>query len=325
MLSDQRSPYVGRLACDWHRLPRGPLPGNHRPRLGHRRIIATGRDRASQGTRHREHSDFPGTGPPKGERAGGYGGSAGQHVVDQKDPRRSVTGRLERAADPPPSVQARAAGLGSRFDDAAQQPPRRTPHDAPHRPGQEFGLVVAARSAPPASERRPCDDRRRPIRRDLGRGTGQRPHHPRSHRCRRRTEASELETDQRIANGPLVEERRPGPGNGGGRTVRAIIYPVFERPPAPTAPRRGEQGDPATAGGAERPRAAAAAQALGGEQHVQDPAEHDRSVRSRSDTPPAEPTVGSVDQSIGTGTGSDREPDSSRTTTSRRRACRGTG
>jgi len=34
MLSDQGSPYVGRFACDWHRLPGDDPPGNHRPRSG---------------------------------------------------------------------------------------------------------------------------------------------------------------------------------------------------------------------------------------------------------------------------------------------------
>ena len=32
MLSNQRSPYVGRFAYGWHRLPRRHSPGNHRPR-----------------------------------------------------------------------------------------------------------------------------------------------------------------------------------------------------------------------------------------------------------------------------------------------------
>src|SRR5207245_3209043 len=48
MLSDQWSPYVGRFACDWHRLPRDVLPGNHRPRLKPSRIIATGRDASAE-------------------------------------------------------------------------------------------------------------------------------------------------------------------------------------------------------------------------------------------------------------------------------------
>ena len=43
MLSDQWSPYVGRFACDWHRLPGGDLPGNHRPRRKSLGIVATPR------------------------------------------------------------------------------------------------------------------------------------------------------------------------------------------------------------------------------------------------------------------------------------------
>ena len=322
MLSDQRSPYVGRFARDWHRLPGGPLPGNHRPRLGHRRIIATGWNRASERARPGQHADLACSGSAKGERARRDGGPARQHVVDEQDPPRDGAGRRECAPERLPPRQARTPGLGRRFDNALQQSPRRPAHRLRHGPSQRFGLVVATRSTPRGAERHPGDGG--PFGIHLGRRRpGQRPHHPRSDGRRSASKPGELQSHERGPNGPLVQKGGPRPRDWRWRTVRAAIDRLLQRPAARSAPGRYQQGDVRPARTAERPRPAPAAHAGRGEEDVQHSAEHGRSVRPGSDTE-CEPGSAEVHRSR-TGTGCDREPETSRTTTSRRRACRGTG
>jgi hypothetical protein len=69
MLSNQWSPYVGRFACGWHRLPEEHPPGNHRPRREPEAIIPVGPEppfprRSSERAPVRDTSAPPPAGPP---------------------------------------------------------------------------------------------------------------------------------------------------------------------------------------------------------------------------------------------------------------------
>jgi hypothetical protein len=274
---------VGRFACDWHRLPRGSLPGNHRPRLGHRRIITTGRNRASERARCRQHAHLAGSGSAKGERTGRDRGPARQDVVDEQDPWSDEAGGHERAAKRLPARRARPPRLGRRLDDAVEQPPGRPSHRPCHGPSQGLGLVVATRSTPASGERHPRDGGRFGIR--LGRRRpGQGPHHPRSERSRSGTKAGELESHERDPNRPLVQEGSPRPRHWCWRAVRATIDRLLQWPAARTAPRRNQQGDVPPTRVAERPCPSSAAHAGRREERIEHPSEHERSVRTGSDT-----------------------------------------
>jgi hypothetical protein len=101
MLSDQWSPYVGRFACDWHRLPGGCLSGNHRPGQEHPRIIATGRNAPSERSGRGQHTDLAGPSPSR-TRA---------HSADVAPLVRTSSTRITRSGAAP---QARNAPLRTR-------------------------------------------------------------------------------------------------------------------------------------------------------------------------------------------------------------------
>src|SRR5919204_6253570 len=83
MLDDQGSPYVGRFACGWHRLPENLSPGNHRPERGSGASIARPESRPDR-ARGDEYRDVlrPGRDELRGARRGG--GARREDVVDQQ-------------------------------------------------------------------------------------------------------------------------------------------------------------------------------------------------------------------------------------------------
>ena len=313
---------MGRFACDWHRLPRGSLPGNHRPRLGHRRIITTGRNRASERARCRKHAHLPGSGSAKGERTGRDRGPARQDVVDEQDPWSDEAGGHERAEKRLPARRARPPRLGRRFDDAVQQPPGRPSNRPCHSPSQGLGLVVATRSTPASGERHPGDGARFGIR--LGRRRpGQGPHHPRSEPAAVVRRPANLSRMSAVRTGPSYRKAARDHVTGGGgqseqRSTECSSGRPHERHPggisrAMSLQHAWQNGhaprpQPTQAGGKKVSRIRPSMSAAYG------PAL----------TRPVASSSGDVQRSC-TGTGCDREPEPSWTTTSRRRACRGTG
>src|SRR5438128_9808293 len=159
MLSDQWSPYVGRFACDWHRLPGGRLPGNHRPRPEPGGIIATGGDRTVQRSCRGEQADIDGTGGSEGASALRGRRAAGEHVVHQYDPRGGGPNGLEYPSQGAPSLEPGPAGLGQRVHGSAEEPRNRPARRPADRPGQDLGLVVTAAVAATPSQRYPRRDR----------------------------------------------------------------------------------------------------------------------------------------------------------------------
>src|SRR4029079_990855 len=110
MLNDQGSPYVGRFACDWHRLP-GTIPGQPQTQTRARSSIARGylaRYRPSG----RQQPDLPRALLAEDLRARGGGGARREDVVDQEDPRRGrPPGRPERAQHRGPPVDTAPTSL----------------------------------------------------------------------------------------------------------------------------------------------------------------------------------------------------------------------
>src|ERR1700693_5330143 len=86
MLSDKRSPYVGRSARGWRRLP-GRFPGQPQTRTRARPSIGSHMPPGERPS-GREKMDLLGPNTPKRLGAGSRGGPGREHVVNQQDPGR---------------------------------------------------------------------------------------------------------------------------------------------------------------------------------------------------------------------------------------------
>jgi hypothetical protein len=284
MLSDQRSPYVGRFARDWHRLPGGRLPGNHRPRLEPLRIIATSRHRPPERPRRREDTDLRGACPAKDRRALGGGRPARQDVVDQDDPSGRYADGAERAVERKAPGGAGATGLRARLDRARQELPDGKAAQSGDDPGKSFGLVVATLAPAPAPERHPCENRDGRILRNDHRGRAlKRLQHERSQGIRDRLLPSELEPHQSPPHRPLVEESRSSPGDRSWRAVVAPPHARFERTAAGQATGRQQVAHLREASTAEGPRPCAAAETASWKQKVEQCQAHPGRVVGASD------------------------------------------
>jgi hypothetical protein len=283
MLSDQWSPYVGRLACDWHRLPGGPLPGNHRPRRKHSRIIATSRERPSERPGRGDQGHLPCPRRLQGTGAGSRGGSTGQHVVHQQHTRKRMGAGPKRVGQGPPPVGPRSPGLRIRLPDPLQQRADRQAGDRPDRLGEGLGLVESTDPSAPGSQRYPrhCpagSGRWRPfqgsvIRRLLSHHL-ELSDHGRSEGVHVRAKPPELEPQKPGPDRSRVEERGPTPRHFRWRTVRTAVHLLLQRSPAPVAPRRPERGGMPTACSAERPVSCPAAHAPPGEHRLEEGPHH---------------------------------------------------
>ena len=183
MLGDQRSPYVGRFARGWHRLP-GFVPGQPQTRTGARPSIDMAL-RTARTTR---------SGRPVGERATGgeqvdlarspleercsarrSRGARRQHIVDEKEAsRRGATGDAsERIGHRQHPFLAGPAGLGSGRLRPSDEGDRREIQLACERPrehaepGRSRARPAAGMRAAPTSRRRPAAGRAPPGRRRM--------------------------------------------------------------------------------------------------------------------------------------------------------------
>ena len=302
MLGDQGSPYVGRFARGWHRLP-GFVPGQPQTRTGAPREYRHGfRVDASRVVRaagpcgperaaRREQVDLACSCLDEGCGAGRGGRTRRQDIVDQEEPRRRRPMRdvCEDIRHRAQALFSAAAGLWSRVPRSANEGSRREAELPRERSREHGGLVEAALGPPPAGERYP----RHGVggrRADLGESGGERVADPPPSR--------ELEAMNRLLRGSPIREGRAHGRDGRRGAIWAPIDVRARRPAAPAAPRRLQGDERARALLAEGPRAGAASRARPREQDVDRPFDHllahRGTLRRAADTP----------QGSGTSTGS---------------------
>ena len=280
MLSDQRSPYVGRFARGWHRLP-GRFPGQPQTRTWARRRIGTTPPNPQRGhrvvERARRSDEMDPAGAGRCERLGARRGRSpgGEDVVDEQDPLRRRTRRFEASPHRRPALGATAPSLRTRGSLAAEQSSDGDPGPVsePHR--QRASLVVAALREPPAGQGNPRDDldRRQIVA-----------------RCDRRRErgrhvapSGELEPVNSPSRRTVEEERRASRGHGGRRAVTTGRHRDAGRAPAPIAPGTRERDEGSAAARAEGPGPVAASRAPAWEHDVERPREHATTVPGDAD------------------------------------------
>jgi hypothetical protein len=285
MLGDQGSPYVGRFARGWHRLP-GWIPGQPQTRTGARLSIGTA-FLTARTTR---------SGGPVGERAargeevdiapsrfhercgaGRSRGAGGEHVVDQEESGRCgpVRDASERIGHRPHAFLPGPARLRSGRLRPADEGGRGEIELACERPREHASLVEAALGPPPGRER------------DPGHRVGRRRAERRQGRCERLPHASptgELQSVDRGPGGSLVREGGSRRRDGRRGTVPASIHVHRRRPPTVTAPRWLQREEFPGARGAERPRACAASGAGPREENIDRAIEHGGTLRRAADT-----------------------------------------
>jgi hypothetical protein len=227
MLGDQRSPYVGRFACGWRRLPEEPLPGNHRPRRKPAGSIATGRNGPPERPRGGEDPDFHRARIHERRDAGRGGGPGGQDVVDEDHAGGRPSHGPKHSHERLPPVGAGAAGLGWRLPGSLEEWNHGKAARPAHRLSQHAGLVESALPPAAATQWHPAQPGERFVMasfgpRRPGRGHG-RTGHGGAEGIGQGSKPGELQPDQRRPDGAVVDERRPCPGNGRRRAIRARL------------------------------------------------------------------------------------------------------
>jgi hypothetical protein len=280
MLNDQWSPYVGRFARGWHRLP-GRFPGQPQTRTwARRRIGTTARnaqrrkgimERASRG----REVDPAGAGRGEGFGARGSRRPGREDVIDEQDPLRRCARRIEAPSHRRPALGAAPPGLGTRGSRAAEQSHDRDPRSVSEPHGKRPGLVVSALGEPSTRQGHPRDDIdgwQIVTRRDR-RGEG--PCHI--------TPSGELEAVHGASSGTVEEERRPSRRHRVRRAVTAGSHRHAGWATAPVAPGTHERHERHTARGTERPRPGPASGAPAREDDIERPREHVATVPATTD------------------------------------------
>ena len=264
------SPYVGRFARGWHRLP-GLIPGQPQTRTGAppeygtaSRVARTTRSRRTvragptvgEGPAGRDDVDLPNAGLGKDRGTGGYRRARGEDVVHQEDPRRrrAAGGGCERTVHRPQPLLTRPTRLRGGGRPPPDEGDRWEVELAGEGACEHARLIEPALGPPPASERHPRHGvgRRRAERRHGGRERLPPPlATPRTSACgRRRGPAPDTRTRERAesmgAGGQSRQESTSvGAGrpqrrhHGGCRGTRAAAQRSQERPRARTAPGTG--------------------------------------------------------------------------------------
>jgi hypothetical protein len=277
MLNDQRSPYVGRFACGWHRLPEERPPGNHRPRREPGASISSWQRRRDR-ARGDQHDDLACArrSQSAGARAGCRAG--GEHVVHQVHTRWRPADGAERRRHGGPPFRASPSRLRWRVDRSLQQRSHRHGCSAAERVRQDPGLVEPALGEPPPGEWHPRDhaiERRRDGEHRLRERPGHRPPPP------------ELQSVYGLPRACSEQEGRPRHVDLGGRAVRAPGEVPLGREAAPAAPRFGQRDELRTATVAEWPRSAAAPGAGIGEHDVEQALHNVATLPRAADRPTA--------------------------------------
>jgi hypothetical protein len=280
MLSDQWSPYVGRFARGWHRLP-GRFPGQPQTRTwAHRRIGTTPgnaqrRDGIVERARRGHEVDPAGAGRGEDLSARGGRGPGREDVIHEQDPLRRCASRIEAPPHRRPALGAAPAGLGTGRSRAAEQPHDRDARSPSEPRGKRPGLVVPALGEPTTRKRHPRDDIDgwQIVTRHDRRGEG--PGHVPPSR--------ELEAVYGASRRTFEEERRASGRHRVRRAVTAGRNRHAGRAAASVAPGTPERHERRTATGTERPRPVPASGAPAWEHDVERPREHAATVTGTAD------------------------------------------
>jgi hypothetical protein len=280
MLSDQWSPYVGRFARGWHRLP-GRFPGQPQTRTwAHRRIGTTPgnaqrRDGIVERAGRGHEVDPPGAGRGESLSARGGRGPGREDVIHEQDPLRRRARRIEAPPHRRPALGAAPAGLGTGRSRAAEQPHDRDARSPSEPRGKRPGLVVPALGEPTTRKRHPRDDIDgwQIVTRHDRRGEG--PGHVPPSR--------ELEAVYGASRRTFEEERRASGRHRVRRAVTAGRNRHAGRAAASVAPGTPERHERRTATGTERPRPVPASGAPAWEHDVERPREHAATVTGTAD------------------------------------------
>ena len=280
MLSDQRSPYVGRFARGWHRLP-GRFPGQPQTRTWARRRIGTTarnaqrRDWIVERAGRGHEVDPTGAGRGEGVSARGGRGPGREDVIDEQDPLRRCARRIEAPQHRRPALGTAPAGLGTGRSRATEQAHDRDPRSLSEPRGKRPGLVVPALGEPSTRKRHPRDDIDgwQSITRDDRRGEG--PGHI--------APSGELEPVYGPSRRTIEEERRPSRRHRVRRAVTAGRNRHAGRAAASVAPGTPERHERRTATGTERPRPVPASGAPAWEDDIERPREHAATVPGTAD------------------------------------------
>ena len=276
MLSDQRSPYVGRFARGWHRLPRRCSPGNHRPRREPVPSIASRQPHPDR-PRGNEQRDLVGADRLKSGRTRRGGRSRREDIVHEQHTSRCRcrTQRCETSQHRGPSSLAASSGL--RPGVISGPPQHRADREveiATDDQRERFRLIEAALGPPSPGQRHP---RHRVCR------SGRHLRHRRPERIRDPPPSGELQPVYRGSDRTFEQEGRPGADERRRRAIRTGRHLTRCRRSAAIAPRRCERHDLPDARGAERPRSGAAPSAPTREHDVEHTPEHPETLARGTD------------------------------------------
>jgi hypothetical protein len=289
MLGDQESPYVGRFARGWHRLPER-IPGQPQTRTWARlRIGTTGappqrggppvvgkpvRDTDGPSCGHQVDPAGSHGGQRFGARTGGRSG--GEDVVHQEDPRWRHTGPDECAPHRFPPLPAPTLSLRTRRDRPPQHPADRDAGPPTDPDGERTSLVVAAFGQTTPRKWYPGNDV------DGGKLVA------RDERVGQRrgdvTPPGEFQPVHGRSGGPLEQERGSGRRDRRWRTVAAGGNGDRRRATTAGAPGSLQRDQSPAAYGAERPRPTPTSGAPPREDDVERAGEHAATVAPAADT-----------------------------------------
>jgi hypothetical protein len=274
MLSDQESPYVGRFACDWHRLP-GSFPGQPQTQTRARSSISV-RNCAGNSSGGDEQADLLRTIVTEDPRTRRGGRAGRKHVVNEQHALgRSPAGRAEDALHREAPVDPASTRLGAGRVVAAEKRLYRAVEVDADDQRECPGLVVATLREPEPGERDPRD-RVRPKHVDGG--------HRVSEGVRHFPPPGELQPVDRGAYGTTEQERCAGDRDRRGRAVEAVAEGLVARTSAPPAHRFVDRRQGLGTHRAERPVSCSAPGAPWREEQIQHRTEHLRTLARATDS-----------------------------------------
>ncbi len=277
MLSDQGSPYVGRFARGWRRLP-GRIPGQPQTRTRARSSIGTRRG-ARERPRCGHEVDRDGACLPQRLRGCRRGRARREDIVDEQD--MCGDGDAfpcdERTSHRRSAVGGMPLCLRSGRDGSAKQPSHRKAERRAHAGRQDLGLVESSLSEAAARQGDPGDHvgRRRQVveRRDRTRQRGSDP-----------PPAGELESVHRATCRSFEPEGRAGSIEHRRRAVATRRHRRRPGAAAARTPRRDQRHELIATPGTEGPRPDTAARTPMGEDHLQRLCQHRPTLSRVPDT-----------------------------------------
>jgi hypothetical protein len=275
MLSDQGSPYVGRFARGWRRLP-GEIPGQPQTRTRARSSISSSpRAQERPGPDDEHHLRRAGIEQRLGARRGR--GARCEHIVNEQHVRghRGPIASYERAAHGRSTVGGISLGLRAGRSHTPQERPDRQTGVPRHLNRQHLRLVESSLGFPAAGERNPGHH--------VGAARGRRGHRS-AERSPDTSHPAIFEVVDRLPGRPLESERRPRTSDDVGWAVTTAPHARAGRWGATAVAPWGRQRDEvASAPVAEGPGARATARAPRGEDHVERALQHRPTISALCD------------------------------------------